>query len=482
MQWDTFTAIPPGSMKMRGEQETAFSKTEHRMATDIEVKDLLDEIEKSPEYDSLDIVQKRNVYLTRRDYDLYNVIPEELYARWGQQSIMTNQARERAKAKQDWSILEPELKKMVDVLFEAANYFMDVLGVSNPLDAYIGLFEENMTAKFLTPIFDEITKHVVPMVKKYTSLSEEIETGFLYRKVSRDTQEKIAEDLADIFGYDIKSDEAIGILGESVHPMSIGRYDDVRISLNYNENDFLDSFYAFIHECGHALYNINLNRDYMYEPVGFAGLFGVHESQSRFLENMVGRSPEFLRFYLPRLNNLTNDLFADISVDNFVKAVNLVKPSKIRIYSDELTYSLHINIRFEIEKDLFAGKIEIPEIPNLWNELYEKYLGVEVEHDGEGVLQDMHWGVGQFGHFPCYTIGNIFAAQLVETMEKKIPDWKSQVSNGNFQGVIGWMDENVHKNGQLFDSQGLMKHVTGSDISSKPYVRYLEKKYSAIFD
>ena len=481
IQWDTFTAIPPGAVKMRAEQQAAFGKIEHQKSTDPEVDRLLKEIESSPKFESLSVVQKRNAYLIRRDFDLYTVLPEELYGQWWKQSTITNQAREKAKANKDWSMFEPEFRKMVDVIFAVSDCMMDVVGVSNRLDVNIDLYQEGMTSELLSPIFDEISKEVVPLVKKYSPLSEEVKTDFLNRKVERDTQMRIAEDLAEIFGYDLKSEEAVGKLGESVHPMSIGSYDDVRISLYYDEHKFLDSFYAFIHECGHALYNINLNREHMFEPVGLPGGFGLHESQSRFLENMVGRSSEFLGYFLPRLNTLTGDLFSDINVEHFVRAVNQVKPGVIRVNSDELTYSLHIILRFEIEKDLFAGKIEISEIPRVWNDLYEKYLGVQVENDGEGALQDMHWGVGQFGHFPCYTLGNIFAAQLVEAMETKIPDWGSQIVEGKFHNVIGWMIENVHKNGQLYDAPGLMKHVTGKKISVKPYIKYLEKKYSTLY-
>jgi carboxypeptidase Taq len=479
--WDTLTMLPAGAVSLRGEQNSLLGKVEHRITTDKELERLLKELETDSKQDSLTGVQKRNVYLIRRDFDVLNKIPEALNAQYEKQKTITNHARERAKVEQNWSIFEPEFKKLIDLEFEACNYIMDTLGVTNPLDAEIDTRQEGMRVEYISKLFDEITKHIVPLVKKYSSKSEDIGTDVLNRKVDRDSQKKIIEKLAEILGYDFKSDKAVGRLGESMHPMTIGVYDDVRITLNYDENNFLYSFYAFIHECGHALYNINLNREWMFQPIGWSAGSAVHESQSQFLEKLIGRSPEFLKFMYPILNDYTNGLFAGISVKDFARAVNLVKPSKIRVNSDELTYNLHIIIRFEIEKALFAREIDVSEVPSVWNDLYEKYLGVEVEHDEEGALQDIHWGAGMFGTFPCYTLGSIFAAQLAKTMTDQIPDWKAQIGNGDFGNIIGWMADKVHRTGNLYDAPGLIRHITGKEISAKPYIQYLKEKYKGLY-
>lgn len=481
MGWDTFTSLPVGAVSQRGEQNAVFGKLLHRMATEEEIGRLLNKVEGDRRYDSFTEVQKRNVYLMRREYDVNTKLPEEFVGRWEKQRTITNDAREKALVKKDWSIFEPEFTTMFDIMVQKSEYLMDVVGVDNLYDVNIDWFEPGMRADYISKVFDELGAHLPSLIKKYTSASEDVKIDFLKRRVEKETQTKIIEALAEFVGYDLKSENAIGKLGESVHPMKIGRYDDVRITLDYRKEDFLFASIAFLHESGHALYSINLNREWMHQPVGGSGGFGVHESQSRFLENMVGLSPEFIRYFLPKLNELTNNQFADISIDEFACAVNHVKPRKIRVASDELTYDLHIIIRFEIERDLFAGKLEVSEIPVVWNELYEKYLGVTVENDAEGALQDLHWGVGQFGHFPMYTLGNIFSAQLAKAMTKQIPDWKEQIGRGEASAVIGWMTQNIHKNGYLYDAPELIEHVTGEKPSTQPLIDYLKDKFSNLY-
>ena len=481
MAWDTYTSLPAGAVSQRGEQNAALGQILHRMETEEEIGRLLNEIEVDTRYDAFTKVQKRNVYLMRREYDMNTKLPEEFVGRWLKQRTITNNAREKALVKKDWSIFEPEFKIMFDIMVQKSEYLMDVVGVDNLYDVNIDWFEPGMRADYISKVFDELGAHLPSLIKKYASASEDAKIDFLKRRVEKETQTKIIEALAEFVGYDLNSENAIGKLGESVHPMQFGSYDDVRIALDYRKEDFLFASIAFLHESGHALYNINLNREWMHQPVGGSGGFGVHESQSRFLENMVGLSPEFIGYFLPKLNEITHNQFADISIEEFACAVNLVKPRKIRVASDELTYNLHIIIRFEIERDLFAGKLKVSEIPVVWNELYEKYLGVTVENDAEGALQDLHWGVGQFGHFPMYTLGNIFSAQLAKAMTQQIPDWKEQIGRGEASAVIGWMTQNIHKKGRLYDASELIEHVTGEKISSQPYIDYLKDKFSNLY-
>jgi len=482
MSWDTFTSLPPGAVSQRAEQGATFQRLLHRMEIEEEVNQLLKRIESDSAYNTLDEVQKRNVYLKRRDFDISTCLPEEFIGRWMKQRTITNSAREKALAKSDWSIFEPEFKKMYSIIIEASEYLMDVVGVSTHYDVPIDGFQTGMRADIYSEIFDKMKKSIPQLIRKYSEASKNVNTDFLKRKVEKFTQIRIMDALAEFVRYDLHSENAVGKLGESVHPLSIGSYEDVRISLDYKENDFFDSCVAFLHESGHALYEMNLNRDWMYQPVGSSGGFGVHESQSRFLENMVGRSPEFIDYFLPILNEVTSNQFADIAAKDFTMAINQVKPGPIRVTSDELTYTQHIIIRFEIERDLFDDKLEISDIPSIWNELYEKYLGVSVENDAEGALQDLHWGVGQFGHFPTYALGNIFAAQLAETMQNEIPDWKEKIRIGEIERIIDWMTENIHRKGNLYDAPVLISHITGKKMSSQPYVKYLEKKFSDIYD
>jgi carboxypeptidase Taq len=202
---------------------------------------------------------------------------------------------------------------------------------------------------------------------------------------------------------------------------------------------------------------------------------------SRFVENMVGRSTEFLTFYYSRLNKLTNNAFKTVDLDTFVKTVNLVRPSKIRIEADEVTYSLHVIIRFEIERDLFAGKIKVSELPRIWNEKYEQYLGMKIENDSEGVMQDTHWASGYYGYFPSYALGNVYDGMLLDRISKTVPRWADGLTQGKLDVVLGWLRDNVHSKASLYDPRDLIQHVTGTKMTAKPFLDYLERKYSKLF-
>jgi len=236
-----------------------------------------------------------------------------------------------------------------------------------------------------------------------------------------------------------------------------------------------------LHEGGHALYEQNLNRDWIFQPVGTGCSSGFHESQSRFVENIIGRSSEFWIYFLSKLKELTGTILSDVDLDRFVHAVNQVKPSKIRVEADEITYCLHIIIRFNLEQDLFANKITVAELPQIWNQTYKEYLDVDIENDSEGVMQDIHWSSGAFGYFPSYALGSIFSGQILATMEKDVSDWKNQISSGNFQDVKQWLTKNVHNYGNLYDPADFIKRITGEEVSVKPYFNYLHRKYSKLY-
>ena len=224
-----------------------------------------------------------------------------------------------------------------------------------------------------------------------------------------------------------------------------------------------------------------LPREWMYQPVGSSSSYGIHESQSRFFENIVGRSPEFWRYFLPKLKAKAGKALSDVGLEKFVHAINRVEPSKIRTEADEVTYGLHIIIRFEMERDMFAGKLTTNELPEAWNEKYMKYLGVEVENDSEGVMQDTHWAGGSFGYFPSYALGNIYGGMMLEKMEEDLPYWKERVAAGSLSEAKGWLMENVHKYGNLYDPDELIRVVTRKNLTIKPFQRYLEDKYSRLY-
>ncbi len=480
--WDLETYMPPRGYPQRGEQQAFLSKIRHRILSSDNLGKLLRKVEQKTTHGKLDQVQKRNVHLIRKQYDMATRIPEELITALTKQRTITNGAWKRAKTAKDWKIFEPELSKLVDLIKQRAAILMEVKGTSSPYDALVDQFEPNMRSEKIARVFTKLRKQLVPLVDSSVAACNKLDFSFLQRPVPIETQRLVATDLAAFAKYDTTSKEAGGRIDEVTHPFSTGYYDDVRITTRYFEDNFTSGFYGILHESGHALYTQGHPEEWKWQPVGDASSFGIHESQSRFVENNVGRSPEFWEYYLPRLNKHTGNTFKDISVEQMVQAVNRVERSKIRVEADEITYILHIIIRFEIENDLFLEKINFADLPSIWNEKYEKYLGLEIENDSEGVMQDTHWAIAYFGYFPSYSLGNIYSGQFLEFLEKDLPDWKTQIGRGDFGPTRQWMLEKVHRMGDLYDPEDLVRQVTGEGLNAQPFVNYLESKYKQIFN
>jgi len=482
VHWDMETKMPPKAINLRSQQLALLSQIAHRMSTDPEIETLLSKIEKHPDYDTLNELQKRNVYLIRKHYDEQTKLPEKLVVETARQQAITIDVWKKAKAAKNFAMFKPELEKLLELRKEAAGILMEVKATATPYDALIDIFEPKMTAEMIAEVFGELKEGLVKIMKKCLDAPKQPDTAFLKRKVPLDVQRKISNEIAKFIDYDVESPKAGGRIDETEHPFTTGYYDDVRITTHYYENNMASSLFSILHEGGHAIYDQNLNPEWIYQPIGSSCSLGFHESQSRFVENIVGRSREFWVYFFPKLKQLTGNTFSDVALEDFVRAINQVKPSKIRVEADEVTYCLHVIIRFEIERELIADKISVAELPAIWNQKYKDYLGVDIENDSEGVMQDTHWAAGYFGYFPTYALGNIYSGQLLNKLEKDIPNWKNQIAKGNFQSVKKWLTENVHHYGNLYDPAVLIKKITGEQINVNPYLQYLDKKYSWIYE
>jgi len=482
VHWDMETMMPPKGIKLRSLQLAMLSRIGHKMSTDAEIGFLLEEIMKHPEYNRLDAVQKRNLYLTKKHHDEQTKLPEELVAETSKQEAITVDTWKKAKAAKDFSTFKPELEKLVDLKKKAAEILMKVKETATPYDALIDIFEPKMTSETLSKVFEELKEGLISLLRKCEASSKRPDISILKLRVPIDIQRKIAKSIAEFVGYDVESKEAGGRIDETEHPFTTGYYDDVRITTHYYEDNFTSAIFSTLHEGGHALYDQNLNPEWIFQPVGTPCSYGFNESQSRFVENMVGRSREFWIYFLPKLKELTGSVLSDVDLDRFVHAVNRVKPSKIRVEADEVTYCLHIILRFNLERDLFADKITVTELPQIWNQSYKEYLGVDVENDSEGVMQDTHWASGLYGYFPSYALGNIYSAQILARMEKDLQEWRNQISKGNFRNVKQWLIENVHSYGKLYEPADLIKRIAGEGLRVKPYLNYLYEKYSKLYD
>ena len=481
LHWDMETMMPPRGIKLRSLQLAMLSRIGHKMSTDPEIGRLLEETIKHPEYSRLDSVHKRNLYLIKKHYDEQTKLPEELVVETSKQEAITIDTWKKSKAAKDFLKFKPELEKLFNLKKQAAEILMEVKETATPYDALIDIFEPKMTSESISKVFKELKQGLISVLRKCEASPKQPDTSLLKRRLSIETQKKIGKLLAEFIGYDTESKESGGRIDETEHPFTTGYYDDVRITTHYYKNKFASSIFSILHEGGHALYEQNLKSEWMFQPVGDACSMGFHESQSRFVENIVGRSREFWIYFLPKLKKLAGRVLSDVDLDDFVCAVNKVAPSKIRVEADEVTYGLHVIIRFNLERDLFADKISIDELPQVWNESYRKHLGVNVEDDSEGVMQDTHWASGLYGYFPTYALGNIYSGQMLARLEKDIRDWREQISKGDFRNVKQWLVKNVHIHGNLYSPPDLIKNITGKELTVDPYLNYLHRKYSRLY-
>jgi carboxypeptidase Taq len=481
IQWDTETYMPRGAFEYRSQQQSLLSRLDQRMATDPEIVILLGQIERDPGLGTMDEVQRRNLYLIRKDFDEKTRLPERLVAAIARQEVISYQAWFKAKGAKDFNVYKPELQKMLDLKKEWASLLLEVKGVKTTYDALIDVFEPKFPQETITAVFNRLKAGLLPLIQKCLSAPSQPDSSILKREIPVAMQKRLSKMAMDFIGFETGTPTARGRLDETEHPFTNGFYDDVRITTHYYKNNFASSVFSVLHEGGHGLYDQDLRREWIYTPVGQANSYGWHESQSRFVENMVGRSPEFCSYLLPRLKEVTGGRLADLELGKFVHALNEVRPSKIRTEADEVTYSLHVIIRFEIERDLLAGRITVGELPQAWNQKYRDYLGMEIKDDAEGVLQDVHWAHGYFGYFPSYAIGNIYSGHLLSKLEREMPDWKEGIAKGRFASILQWLSSNVHALGNLYDPLVMLKKVTGEEIDPKHFIRYLEEKYSRIY-
>jgi carboxypeptidase Taq len=480
VHWDMEIYMPPKAVEQRSQQLALLSRIRHKMATDPEIGKLLKTIQTNAEYQALEVVEKRNLYLINKSYQEQTALPEKLVSDLAMQEALTVNVWKKAKAKKDFNLFKPELQKLLDLNKQAAEILMKVKETKTPYEALLDNFEPKMPALTITATFNQLLAGLKPLIAKIEDCKTKPNTQILNQPVPVEEQRKITQLITQTLGYDTASLAAGGRVDDTEHPFTTGYYDDVRITTHYYPNNFASSIFSVLHESGHALYEQNLNPKWQYQPVGSTCSYGIHESQSRFYENIIGRSREFWNGFLPKIKQTAPSL-SHLQLDPFIHAVNKVERSKIRIEADEVTYSLHIIIRFELERDLFADKINVDELPEAWNQKYADYLGVKIENDSEGVMQDTHWASGFYGYFPSYALGNIYSGQITAAISKDLPNWRGELADGKLEDVNTWLKMNVHSKSDLYDPEELIKLATGTCLNSQPYLQDLNKKYGKLY-
>ncbi|MCX7928716.1 MAG: carboxypeptidase M32 [Patescibacteria group bacterium] len=476
--YDMNVSLPEAAADGRAAQSAYVTQLISEKWLSKKLRNLLEEVENESDLTETEKAIIRNLNWQGK---YYFKVPQSLVVEFSKTTSQAFMAWQKAKREDSFADFLPHLKKVVNI----CQLIADHLGYKgNPYDALLDLYEPGLTFSQVKAIFDELRSKLKDLLKSVQGSKKYNEIVALSQKYFSENanypvehQRQIALFVARKLGYDFTA----GRLDVSAHPFTetLGR-DDVRITTRYKVNDFRDSLASAIHEVGHALYEQGVLRDYEYTPIDGGVSLGIHESQSRFWENQIGRSYEFISFIEPILHTLFNDQVGKADKEELHLLFNIVKPSLIRVEADEVTYNLHIALRFEIEEALINKKIKPEDLPGIWREKMRDYLGVVPETDREGVLQDVHWSYGSIGYFPTYTLGNLYAAQFANAMRKEI-NFAEKVSKGEFGAILSWLRSNIHQHGSLYWPSELCKRITGEDLNPNYLLDYLQEKYTNLY-
>jgi carboxypeptidase Taq len=400
-------------------------------------------------------------------------LPARLVTERAQAVALAQGAWEEARPKNDFAGFLPHLEKVVSLTREMA----ERLKTTSAYDALLDEYEPGMTEAELKRIFADLKGRLIPLLDALRGAPKRPDDSILHRDYPKEKQRAFCRRMVGDMGFDLDA----GRLDESAHPFTNGTFRDVRLTTRYMEDFLQAALFGAMHEAGHGIYEQGLDPERFRDPAGQACSLGIHESQSRFWENIIGRSRPFWEFYFNPLKETFPGSLGNVSAEAFYGAVNSVKPSLIRVEADEATYNLHILVRFDIESDLLAGKVQPRELPALWNAKMKEYLGITPPDDRDGVLQDIHWSAGLIGYFPTYALGNLYAAQFREALLKEVPDLSARLAKGDLLVVKRWLNENIHRHGRLLLSNELCIKVTGEPLSAQPFIRYLKEKYAEIY-
>lgn len=478
LNWDQETFMPEGSAEIRSEQLQILAGIEHKEKTSKKYISTLSKLIdiKTGEIHATTLPANKKAALVRwrRDYLHATSLPEKFVTEFARLTSESQMAWKYAREENAYSKFEPCLNKIIEMSRKKADY----LGFqAHPYDALIDDNEPGMTTAEVTTLFSKVKLAISKLLKDITS-AKSINDDFLFGNFSKDKQLMFAEELLEDMGFS----KQYGRLDQSTHPFSSSCHPtDSRITTSIHPKSIMSNIFAVLHEGGHSLYEMHLPQEHYGSPLCQAISMGMHESQSRWWETRIGQEKAFWKRYLPRLKQTFKGKFDTISADTFYRAINKVTPSLIRIEADEVTYPLHVIVRFELERALIEGSLKVKELPEAWNAKTEELLSIRPKTDAEGCLQDIHWSVGAFGYFPTYTLGNMYAAHLFVCFENDHPDWERKVSQGNLRFINDWLNEKVHRYGRQFDSKELLKKSTGKTFSEKAYIDYLNNKYRTLY-
>ncbi|MFX0136864.1 MAG: carboxypeptidase M32 [Candidatus Hodarchaeota archaeon] len=460
------------SLEGRSKQVSLLEKLIHQRITSEKVGKLIKEAEKDTSPSEIEGAMLREI---KREYDLATKLPEELVTEIAKTSILAAKEWREAREKSDFSIFEKFLIKTVELQKEKATKLETHPDLYSTL---IDLYEPGATYDWIANVFNPIKPKLIDFVKKLNSSTDKPDDSILRKKYNIDKQFELSFEIIKKLNFDL----GYGRQDRSTHPFTTSLAPlDVRITTRTHTDYLNECIFGTIHEFGHAIYEMGIKEE-LHDTILCTGTsMGIHESQSRMWENFVGRSKEFWIYWYPTFQKYFPEILKEYPMEEFYRAINIVQPSFIRVNADEVTYGLHIILRFEIERDLIDGKIQVNELPEVWNAKFEDFLGIVPPNDAQGVLQDVHWSMGSIGYFPTYFLGNLYAAQIYNKLLQKLPSLPEDYKNGEFLNLLTFLKENIHQYGSIYRANDLIKRVTGEDLNSDYFLKYIEKKFYPIY-
>lgn len=474
LYWDMRTNTPKEGFAGHSDALTYFSTEQFSMSTSDELKTLLDTLAEPEEFEKLDDKWKFVVNKMKTDMDRNRRIPKEFYESFVKAQSESENAWEEAKEKADFSIFAPHLQKMIDMTAEMTGYTDPEKEV---YDALLDQYEKGMDSATMDRLFEDLKAELIPLVQKVLAAKQPDDSKF-HASFDKNAQKEVEKLLLSYIGFDWNR----GTTGESTHPFTLNfSSKDVRVTNHFCEHDPLSAMYSAIHEGGHAIFEQNVNPDYDGTVAGSCSYMGIHESQSRFYENILGRNKNF---WIPVYAKVQEKMpqLQDVSLDEFYKEVNHVRNSFIRTEADELTYCFHIILRYEIEKAIFRDHVKVEELPALWNQKMQEYLQITPADDAEGILQDMHWSDGSFGYFPSYLLGSIYDGMYLDRLEEELGSVDALLAEGRISEITKWLNEKIHQYGSTRSPKEVIRYVCGKEVSAEPLIRYFKEKYTKVYN
>jgi carboxypeptidase Taq len=473
LYWDMETNTPKLGQEGHVDALTYFSTRNFEMETSEKMENMLNGLTSPEEYEKLDDTWKFIVTRMKRDMDRNQRIPKDRYEAFVRAQAEAGNAWRDAKNASDFSIFAPHLKKMIDMTEELSGYTDPGKEI---YDALLNQYEEGMDSATIDRLFAELKEELIPLVRKILAAPQPENEKF-HQKFDVNAQREVQKLLLDYIGF---SRDA-GTVGETEHPFTLNFCSkDVRVSNHFYETDPLSAMFSAIHEGGHAIFEQNINPEYDNTVAGSCRYMGIHESQSRFYENILGRNRNFWIPVYDKLGELLPQ-FREISLDEFYREINHVQNSLIRTEADEVTYCFHIIIRYEIEKAIFREHVAVEELPALWNQKMQEYLQITPSNDAEGILQDMHWSDGSFGYFPSYLLGSIYDGMFLDSLEKDLGDVDEILAAGQIKEITAWLNKKIHWYGSTRTPAEVIEAVCGKEVSAEPLLRYFTKKYNSVY-